>query len=86
MHTGSCSVEAFGISCDNCHKASAHMLWRQQKIPPNANNGNILQSSSLTSKHTLHDILGHGDSRTGHEIAPNTGTNVTKFFTLATKS
>ena len=23
---------------------------------------------------------------TGHEIAPNTGTNATKFFTLATKS
>ena len=23
---------------------------------------------------------------TGHEIAPNTGTNTTKFFTLATKS
>ena len=39
------------------------MLWSQQKIPPNVNNGYILQSSSLTTKHTLYDILGHGDSR-----------------------
>ena len=30
--------------------------------------------------------LFHDHDCTGHEIAPNTGTNVTKFFTLATKS
>ena len=30
------------------------------------------------------DLKSHGS--TGREIAPNTGANVTKFFTLATKS
>ena len=32
------------------------------------------------------DSGGRGKGRAGHEIAPNTGINVTKSFTLATKS
>ena len=39
---------------------------------------------------TIFDIdsggRGKGKGRAGHEIAPNTGINVTKSFTLATKS
>ena len=39
---------------------------------------------------TIFDIdsgeKGKGKGRAWHEIAPNTGTNVTKSFTLATKS
>ena len=35
---------------------------------------------------TIFDIDCGGKGRAGHEIAPNTGTNVTKSFTLATKS
>ena len=40
----------------------------------------------MKNKYQSEDNIIWSNAKSGREIAPNTGTNVTKFFTLATKS
>ena len=80
--------------CKYLHRWQRVLIWSREPFysAPNRQNTPVNQHRSQLPKkiHERHSLARGasqcGGKRSGHKIAPNTGTNATKFLTLATKS